>query len=50
MKRHTAPSAGKAERSAAARSGQGKLKVMRDNRQNRDEQRMNQVNRKGHPK
>jgi hypothetical protein len=50
MKRRTAPTAGKAEKGAARASAQGKTRVMRDNRANREEQRQQTVARKGHPK
>jgi hypothetical protein len=50
MKRHTAPTAGKSEKRAAKGSLQGKAKILRDNRMNRQEQRAQMVNRKGHPK
>jgi hypothetical protein len=50
VKRHTAPTAGKAEKKAARNSAQGKARVLRDNRMNRGEQRQQTVARKGHPK
>lgn len=50
MKRHTAPTAGKADRKAAQKSAQGKARVLRDNTMNREEQRRQMVARKGHPK
>jgi hypothetical protein len=50
VKRHIAPTAGKAERKAARSSAQGKARVLRDNRMNRSEQRQQTIARKGHPK
>jgi hypothetical protein len=50
MKKHTAPTAGKAEKSAARKSAQGKTRVLRDNTMSRDEQRKQTIARKGHPK
>jgi hypothetical protein len=50
MKRRTTPTAGKAEKRAARNSAEGKVRVLRDNRPNREEQRQQTVARKGHPK
>jgi hypothetical protein len=50
MKKHTAPTAGKAEKRAARKSAQGKARILRDNTMNREEQRRQTVARKGHPK
>jgi hypothetical protein len=50
MKKHTAPTAGKAEKKAAAKSSQGKARILRDNTMTRKEQRQQTVARKGHPK
>jgi hypothetical protein len=50
VKKHTAPTAGKAEKRAAGKSAQGKARVMRDNTANLEEQRRQTIARKGHPK
>jgi hypothetical protein len=50
MKKHTAPTAGKAEKNAAKKSAQGKARILRDNTMTRKEQRQQTVARKGHPK
>jgi hypothetical protein len=50
VKRHTAPTAGKAEKKAARNSAQGKARILRDNTRSRSEQRQATVAQKGHPK
>jgi len=50
MKKHAAPTAGKAEKNAASRSAQGKARILRDNTATRKEQRQQTLARKGHPK
>jgi hypothetical protein len=48
--KHTAPTAGKAEKNAASKSAQGKARILRDNTATRKEQRQQTLARKGHPK
>jgi hypothetical protein len=50
VKKHTAPTAGKAEKRAARQSAGGKARILRDNTRSREEQRQQTIAAKGHPK